>query len=180
MPANKAVSSLILAAFFFLLSACGGRPRGYAPDNALTTPFLPPTAPATDVPATLSVAGTVEPPRPTPTPPCLSDLEFVDDLSIPDGAQVKAGEHLDKRWVVKNSGMCNWDEGYRVRLIAGPDLGAPREQALLPARSGAEVTLRIQFTAPNQPGTYRSAWQAHDPSGQPFGDLFFIEFSVTE
>jgi hypothetical protein len=36
------------------------------------------------------------------------------------------------------------------------------------------------FTAPSEAGTYRSAWQAHDPSGEPFGDLFFIEFVVSE
>jgi hypothetical protein len=52
------------------------------------------------------------------------------------------------------------------------------EQALYPARSGTQVELRIVFTAPNEPGIYRSAWQAHDPEGQPFGDQFFIEIVV--
>ncbi len=29
-------------------------------------------------------------------------------------------------------------------------------------------------------GTYRSAWQAYDPDGLPFGDPFFIEIEVVD
>ena len=73
---------------------------------------------------------------------------------------------LDKRWEVENSGTCNWDERYRLQLIAGPEMGAPPEQALYPARSGTQAVIRIVFTAPAEPGTYRSAWQAYNPAGR--------------
>ena len=107
-----------------------------------------------------------------------SDLAYLEDLTIPDGKQVSSGEQLDKRWRVQNSGSCNWDARYQLRLIAGPSLGAKETQALYPARSGTEFELRILFVAPDQPGTYRSAWQAYDPRGQPFGDPVFVEISV--
>ena len=119
-----------------------------------------------------------EAPRITPTPTCTDSLTYLEDLSIPDGAQVAPGQPLDKRWRVHNSGTCNWDEHYRVKLIAGPDLGAQGEQALYPARGGIELVVRILFTAPNEPGKYRSAWQAYDPQGKPFGDPVFIEVNV--
>jgi hypothetical protein len=119
-----------------------------------------------------------EAPRITPTPSCTDSLTYLEDLSIPDGAQVTPGQPLDKRWRVQNSGTCNWDEHYRVKLIAGPDMGAPGEQALYPARGGTELVVRILFTAPNEPGKYRSAWQAYDPQGKPFGDPVFIEVNV--
>lgn len=85
---------------------------------------------------------------------------------------------MDKRWEVENTGNCNWDDHYRLRLIAGPDLGAQKEQALFPARSGSRAAIRILFKAPVEPGAYRSAWQAFDAQGEPFGDPFFIDIVV--
>ena len=58
------------------------------------------------------------------------------------------------------------------------DLEASPEQALFPARSGTEFELQIVFTAPVEPGLYRSAWQAVNPAGNVFGDLFFVEIMV--
>jgi hypothetical protein len=116
--------------------------------------------------------------QPTETPPCTDNLTFLEDLSIPDGSLVVPGQLLDKRWRVQNSGSCNWDERYRLKLIAGPDMGASSEQALIPARSGSTALIRILFTAPSEAGTYRSAWQAYDPQGRPFGDPFFIEVVI--
>jgi hypothetical protein len=102
----------------------------------------------------------------------------VQDLTVPDGTLASPGAQLDKRWKVQNSGTCNWDERYQLRLVSGPELGALAAQALYPARSGAEATFRILFTAPREPGVYQSAWQAYDSNGDPFGDLFFIYIEV--
>jgi hypothetical protein len=92
--------------------------------------------------------------------------------------QVAARAELDKRWLVENSGTCNWDAGYRLKLVAGQSLGVPSEQALYPARSSAQASIRLVFTAPAAPGTYRSAWQAFNPQGIAFGDPIFIEVVV--
>jgi hypothetical protein len=118
--------------------------------------------------------------RPTPEPACTNALWFFQDLTIPDGTEVSPGERLDKRWLVQNAGTCNWNARYQVRLVAGPNMGIPQTQALYPARAGTEVTLRMTFIAPDEPGTYRSAWQAFDPDGEPFGDPFFIEVVVVD
>ena len=85
---------------------------------------------------------------------------------------------MDKRWEVKNSGSCNWTDGYTLRLIAGVDLGSQPQQALYPARAGTHAVIRLVFQAPIEPGNYRSAWQAYAPSGDAFGDPVFIDFSV--
>jgi hypothetical protein len=156
------------------------------PSRNTQSVYLPPAAAVTVTPRlanrptpSLAPAAPSEAPRITPTPSCTDSLTYLEDLSIPDGAQVAPGQSLDKRWRVQNSGTCNWDEHYHVKLIAGPDLGAPTEQALYPARGGTELIIRIMFSAPNEPGQYRSAWQAFDPQGQPFGDPVFIEVNVT-
>ena len=116
--------------------------------------------------------------RPTPTPECVNNLRFIRDVSIPDGSRFAPGEKLDKRWQVENSGTCNWDGRYRLKLISGTAMEAAPEVALHPARAGTELEVRIQFIAPSQPGTYRSAWQAFSPLGEAFGDPFFIEIVV--
>lgn len=100
------------------------------------------------------------------------------DLTIPDGTIVAPESTLDKRWEVENTGNCNWDAKYRIRLIAGPELGAQKEQALYPARIGSQATIRILFKAPAENGSYRSAWQAFNAQGDPFGEPFFIDIKV--
>ncbi len=114
----------------------------------------------------------------TPTPQCTNNLSFITDLTVPDGTQVAAGSPVDKQWQVENNGTCNWDGRYRLKFIAGADLGAPLVQALYPARSGTQPAIRITFTAPAEPGTYRSAWQAYSPQDEPFGDPIFVEIIV--
>jgi hypothetical protein len=184
LPDRESVASATLIAFLsaillFSLSGCRGQTDNLPNGPSGQAPYLPPTADVThtSTPA-IPLVQTQPPARPSPTPPCSSDLEFLEDLTLPDGAMVSPGERLDKRWLVKNSGSCNWDETYRLRLVAGPSLGAETEQALYPARSGAEATIRIFFTAPTEPGVYRSAWQAYTPLGEAFGELFFVEFVV--
>ena len=129
-------------------------------------------------PASATPAPTGEEARPSATPVCSSDLKFVQDATVPDGSVVAAGATIDKRWIVENSGACNWDERFRLKLIEGPEMGAIAEQALYPARSGAQAVLRILFTAPMEPGVYISAWQALDPLGQPFGQVIYMQIEV--
>lgn len=177
---NLKKQSLAGLLFAILLWACTG---DLSPGLGVqVTPFIPPTPHSTVTP--LSVSTPTSPvalkTHPTSTPQCNNNLRFLEDLTIADGTIVPPKEKLDKRWSVENNGTCNWDQTYSLRLIGGPDLGSLQEQSLYPARSGTTATLRIRFEAPQEPGTYRSAWQAHGPDGQPFGDPIFIEVIVAE
>jgi hypothetical protein len=143
--------------------------------------YLPPTSfprtPLVLIPSPTTVPTDVGPLR-SSTPACSNGLRFLDDVTIPDGSQVAPGSTIDKQWKVENVGACNWDENYRLRLVGGSELGASTEQALYPARSGTQAIFRAILTAPSEPGVYRSAWQAYDPQGQPFGDTIFIQVIV--
>jgi len=183
LPRHSYAISFVLYTILsaFLLAACGGSKGASTP-----IPYRPPTleAAATPLP-TLPPESYIEnppvgTPAPTVAPECHNGLFFIEDLTIPDGTQVAPGTMLDKRWRVQNTGTCNWDERYRLKEIAGPEMEAVPEQRLYPARSGSETTIRIQFTAPDEAGTYRSAWQAYDPEDRPFGDPFFIEVVVLD
>jgi hypothetical protein len=168
---------LFITLFFFTLAACSSQ--------ATPTLYIPPTRESTqDISSQLAittdpVSGTGTPsPQPSPSPACIPGLAFLEDITIPDGTSVNMGEILDKRWLVENNGSCNWDHRFTLRLIAGPDMAAQPEYALFPARSGTQAEIRILFTAPQEPGAHRSAWQAHDPGGNLFGDPVYIEVVV--
>ena len=172
------VRGLALLAWGWLAGCSGSFPGGRSP-----APFIPPTL-AQDVTAPALAEHTPTPtslpdiPRPTATPACTNILSFLEDVTIPDGTVAAPGSMLDKRWRVENTGTCNWDETYRLKLVSGPEMGVATEQALYPARSGTQVEIRIVFQAPQEAGLYRSAWQAYSPKGDPFGDPFYIEIVV--
>jgi len=163
-----------------LLTACGGQEPVPVPTPTVAV-YKPPTVDplVIQLQETEAARLTAES-LPTPTPACTNGLEFVEDVTIDDGSVVSPGQRLDKRWKVLNAGSCNWDADYEVQLIAGPAMKAPNTQSLFPALSGTEAEIRMVFTAPEEPGAYRSAWQAFDPDGDPFGDSFFIDIVVVQ
>lgn len=158
---------------------------------ATATPFVPPTGQPPLIEPDLIIDPTpttdrvrVLPLLPTAVPTldlsnCVSNLAYIEDLTIPDNSFVPFGAPIDKQWRVGNSGTCNWTSDYRLRHVGGAVLGAPEEVALFPARSGTEVTIQITFTAPFEEGVYESAWQAVDPQGLPFGDLIYMRILVS-
>ena len=169
---------LVLLSIIFFASAC-------APQVA-PTPFRPPTESAptqilsttTPIPAIYTAIPTSTITATATAGPCTNNLEFVEDVTIPDGTTVSIGSTIDKQWLVNNNGTCNWDSTYRLKWFGGDPLGAAQEQVLYPARAGTQATLRITFTAPAVEGTYESAWQAYGPDGVAFGDPIYIKIVV--
>ena len=157
--------------FILLLPACGEQ---VSPSS--NNFFIPPTLShkATSIPLETATPT----PLPTPTQPCTDDLEFLEDISVPDDTPFLPGAEIEKTWLVKNTGNCNWDNEYSIQLIDGNAMGAETTQALFPARSGGEAEITIIFTAPEDNGANFSSWQAFNPQGEPFGDTFFIQIIV--
>ena len=120
------------------------------------TPFRPPTKPApTQILSTTTPIPAIYTPIPTPTitatateSPCTNNLEFLQDVTIPDGTSISFGGTIDKQWLVKNNGTCDWDSTYRLKWIGGDPLGAAQEQILFPAKAGTQATLRITLHRP--------------------------------
>lgn len=154
-----------------LLPACGGEQVASAtPDY-----FIPPTLSSQPTPLALH---SPTPPPVTPTAACTHSLSFVDDLTVPDGTKFAPGAPIDKIWLVRNDGTCNWDARFQLHFLDGDLMQAESQIALFPARAGAEAQIQVQFTAPDEAGTYASRWQAYTPLGEPFGDLIFILIEV--
>lgn len=175
---SKDIRLKYLVLVLLMASAAGCvRAQKLQPGAEAVAFFRPATLVPTSPPPTPTVPATA---GPVQSSGCTNSLSFVSDVTIPDGTVVTAGSSMDKRWEVKNSGTCNWEDGYTLRLISGPAMGVEKEQALIPSRSGSQMVLRIVFTAPDETGTHRSAWQAFDSEGNPFGDVFFIEVQVEQ
>ena len=167
----KSVSIFFFAALLTAgMAACSGAGQ--------TTPTTSPSPLIPVIPTNTPVILSSSPAAPTVTPTCTDNLTGIQDVTIPDNTVVAPGAILDKQWLVQNSGSCNWDNRYRLRLTSDVPLGASPEQALFPARAGTETVIRILFTAPLVEGEYKSVWQAFDPNGIPFGDPIFIKVVV--
>ncbi len=171
------------------LAACWLALSGCSPATAPNY-FVAPTTSDVASPPLLAVTSTESPGPPTssalptiiapsPTPPCTDGLSYDHDITVPDGTNYTPGQAIDKQWLVTNSGTCNWDVRYRLKLVGGDAMAASPFQPLFPARAGTQATIQILFTAPQQPGFYQSQWQAMNPAGSTFGDSFYIQIAVT-
>ena len=174
-PGSVSICLCLISVVFvgLVMTACRG---GFSP-TPLPAPLSSPTS---NLLRPTAIPTTILPIAPTPTPICTNNLVFISDVTIPDGTVEAPGITLDKQWLVQNSGDCNWNASYRLRLISGNALGASTEQALYPARAGTQATLRILFTAPQEAGEYISEWQVSDANGIAFGESFFIKIEVQQ
>jgi len=178
---HKAALITTLICFSVVISACGYLPPTRSlPTEQQSELFKAPTrevagaATGTSQPSAVNTT-----PEPTQIPNCTNGLDYIADLSIPDGTQLNPNTVFEKEWQVKNSGTCNWNNTYTLRLISGDAMGADPTQAMVPARNGMEAVLRIEFTAPAEAGKYTATWQAYGPDGEAFGEWLTIEIGVT-
>jgi hypothetical protein len=169
---NASLSGLLLIAGVLFISACT---RSALPADQGY--FIPPTLQGD---AEALILETPTPGPATATPICENNLVFLRDVTVPDGQHFLAGQTIEKSWEVRNDGTCPWVQGYSLRLVDGIAMGAIDRQALPQTGAGQSVVVTIEFRAPQEPGTYRSAWKAHDQGGQPFGVQIYMEVIVEE
>ncbi|MBE9479494.1 MAG: hypothetical protein IMY80_05965 [Chloroflexi bacterium] len=158
---------VIVCAFSLLLVQCSSEVEktvtpGWTPLPTISSPPRP-------SPTVIGAA-----PTPAPRGECVNDAEFVDDLTIPDRSNVEPGAELDKRWEVRNSGSCDWEDGYLLVRIGSDRFIGVDEIALFPARAGKNAIWQVVLTVPLDPGEYIGRWQALSPEGQLFGEEVYI------
>lgn len=151
------------------------------PTEAVNIAFASPTALEIALPtatATPQPSPTPEEPTATPPPPCVPSLRYISDITYTDGTLVSPGQRIQKQWLVENNGSCDWQAGYRLKLVGGFPLGVFGEVSLYPARAGTQAIIEITFTAPLEPGLYRTTWQAFSAENVAFGDVVYMEIVV--
>ena len=95
---------------------------------------------------------------------CADNAAFVNDMTIPDGTIVTAGEPFLKVWRVENTGTCPWAERYTLVFVDGEQMGAPDSVPLRVTQPGETLDIAIDMTAPEIDGEYRADFEIHDPA----------------
>ncbi len=120
-------------------------------------------------------------PQPSHTPAaCLPDLEFVRDVTVPDGTKLSAGESFVKTWQVRSSGCAAWEPGTRLVFVAGDRMNASERVDVPHTPPGETVDISVSMEAPGQPGTYKGYWHMQGPDGRRFGAQIYVLVVVPE
>ncbi len=141
------------------------------PPTALPPTAVPPTAvPPTAVPPT-AVPPTAVPPTATQKPVPCDRASFVDDVTIPDGTEISAGQSFVKTWRIKNTGTCTWNSSYSVVFFDKNSMGGPASFQLTAGTvaPGETVDLSVTLKAPDTTGTYEGDWKLRNGNNVLFG-----------
>ena len=153
-------------------------------ENALLEPTATATTAPTNTPEASATPEATNTEAPTDTAESACDaIFFVTDVTVPDGTEFTSGSNFTKTWRLRNVGTCTWTTDYDLVFDSGEAMGAPAAQSLAGSVApGIEVDISVEFTAPNDPGTYVSNWKLRNDSGVVFGlpGPFYTEIVVTD
>ncbi|MEV5576649.1 NBR1-Ig-like domain-containing protein [Spirillospora sp. NPDC052269] len=93
---------------------------------------------------------------------------FIADLTIPDGAKVKAGRRFVKTWEIANVGTVPWHGRFLARAALPKDNGTcstPGKVRLPDTEPGGHTRVSVHVTAPNTPGSCWVGWKMVDGQG---------------
>jgi hypothetical protein len=153
--------------------------------DAELTPQPEVTTAAPNPEATTAVSATATSgPSPTVTPQPCDQANFIQDVTIPDGAKIGPGQAFTKTWRLKNIGTCTWNNGYALAFTSGDSLGAPAIINLpgdVPPNGTVDVS--VDMKAPTAPGKYTGFWKLRNAAGNIFGigssnGPFYVQIEV--
>src|SRR6266498_2859146 len=142
------------------------------------TSTLPPTKPGlslpTDVPPTSTpdTSTTTTPGTPHGTAgtasgagACKDSAVLLEDVTVPDNAQMTRGAKFTKTWRFMNSGKCNWS-GYTIAFVAGDRMETPDSAPVPETEAGKTVDVSVELTAPSVDGSYTGFYILKNDKGE--------------
>jgi hypothetical protein len=170
-PTETANASAIRTEAVATYSSSLTQVRVILPTTSATPTAEPPTAtPTTDLTATLET--------PQVANPCYN-LLWIEDRTIPDGANLKANEVFTKTWYVQNNGGCAWAPGFTFSNFGGDPMEGEALLLTEPIPAGAKRELSIKLVVPSgQNGLIQSSWRMTDENGLFFGDTLSVNITV--
>jgi len=99
---------------------------------------------------------------------------FVDDVTIPDGTTIPAGQYFTKTWKVSNTGSCTWTATYQLVFVSGDSLGGKATAIGKTVAPGESVDVSVELTSTSAAGTITGNWKLSNDNGQPFGDTLSV------
>ncbi len=105
---------------------------------------------------------------------------YVSDVSVPDNTHFDKGEAFTKTWRMRNSGSADWPEGTVLAFASGDELSAEAEVEVGAVKSGEEVDISVDMTAPDGDGSYKSVWELRAASKSIQGGSAYVLIQVGE
>jgi len=146
--------------------------------SVFVTSTLPPTKPGlslpTDVPptSTADASTTTTPGKPDGTAgtvsasgPCQDSAVLLEDVTVPDNAQMTPGTKFTKTWRFMNSGKCKWS-GYTISFVAGDRMETPDSAPIPETEAGKTVDVSVELTAPSIDGSYTGFYELKNDKGE--------------
>jgi len=119
----------------------------------------------------------VVPPTPAPVA-CYDGMEYVEDVTVPDGTEMSPGQNFDKIWRIRNIGTCTWNSTYWLVFVQGDRMDGNNEVVDYSVPPGQTYDMIIDQKAPDSPGTYQGVWQMVNGNNVPFGERVYVEITV--
>ena len=114
-------------------------------------------------------------------------VQFITDVTVPDGTKYDPGATFKKTWRLKNIGTCTWTKSYSLVFDTGEQMGAP-DSIKFPSevKPGETIDINVDMTAPSKAGHYIGYWKFKNASGVLFGigynadRAWWVEINVAE
>jgi len=133
-------------------------------------PVVTVTPTVTGTPPTATATSNTPTKTPTLQPSSCDKVQFISDVTVPDGTVFGPGTAFTKTWRLKNIGSCTWTTAYQLAFYSGEKMGGP-DSLTFPTSvaPGQTVNITVSLTAPTTAGTYRGYWMFKNASGALFG-----------
>ncbi len=158
--------------------AGGGTPEA---EGTAPTYFIDPTlltaAPTEDVAAETATPTLEAEAIPSPTG-CGYWSEFVEDVTVPDGTTVTAGQTFEKTWRFRNNGCLAWPDTVQLVFWDGDQMAGPDAVDVPATETGETRDVTVTLTAPEEPGEYTGYWQLVAPGGVSVGPYVYVQVEV--
>lgn len=140
------------------------------PTTSPTPKIIEPSLTPPEITVTLETPATAN--------PCYN-LLYIEDVTVQDGTQMKAGEAFTKTWLVQNVGGCAWRAGFTFNHYGGDGMRGSTVTLTDAIPTGAKREISVQLVVPSgQTGIIESAWRMADENGIFFGDTLSIKIVV--
>lgn len=108
-----------------------------------------------------------------------NNAAFVNDVTIPDGTDIKAGKSFVKTWSIQNNGTCAWSTSYKFAFISGDAMNGTSVAIASAVPAGQQAQISVTLTAPASAGSYKGYWRMQSDQGQYFGDSPWVAITVS-
>jgi len=114
-------------------------------------------------------------------------IDFVNDITIPDGTRMAPGEAYTKVWRLQNTGSMQLPSNAKLVFLSGDKMSGPMTTDLPDAEAGQQFDITMDLVAPNEEGEYEGCWNitlvdsdSNDLSNIPPQITLWVKIVVTQ